>query len=244
MDTENREGPETLPEGGQTFQHPTGHPLDWLKSALERPNLLSKSREGALVRDGGAGRRSGPPEVRTDSREVSGLSRSGRSGCGIRRPVKGDAHPGQRGVSVPGLMNDPWEYEEPVPFSRAMVVDLCGAALLFVSGTASVGPRGETLHPGDFEAQATRMLNNVTGLLEASCAGWRDVVKTSFYLKSMKDYSSFSRIRLGFLKGLGVFPFPASTCIEAKLCREDLLCEMEAIAVVRRPLEPSSEVVP
>ena len=43
-----------------------------------------------------------------------------------------------------------------------------------------------------------------------------------------------SQIRTLFLTGTGVNPLPASTGIQARLCRSDLLVEIEGIAMVPR----------
>jgi enamine deaminase RidA (YjgF/YER057c/UK114 family) len=78
------------------------------------------------------------------------------------------------------------------------------------------------------------MFYNITGLLEAEGASWRDVVRTSFYLRDIdRDYREFNEERTAFYKELGLDPLPASTGIQAKLCRPELLVEGEAIALFR-----------
>lgn len=139
-----------------------------------------------------------------------------------------------RTMSAPEAMNEARDYEHPVPFSRGTRVDLPGFSLLFISGTASVGANGESLHEGDFPAQARRMFANVTALLRSEGAGWRSVVKTTFFLKDMGDYQVFARMRMELLREEGVEAFPSSTCVQATLCRPELLCEMEAIALLER----------
>ena len=47
-------------------------------------------------------------------------------------------------------MNEAYHYSKPSAFSRGMEVNIGSARLVFVSGTASVGPNGESLHVGDF----------------------------------------------------------------------------------------------
>ncbi len=112
-------------------------------------------------------------------------------------------------------------------------MDVRNSSLLCISGTASVGPAGESLHPGDFAAQAERMLRNVTALLAAAGATWQDVFKTTIYLKDMTFYGELAEIRARFFAGQGITLFPASTCVQAALCRPELLCEMEVLATVR-----------
>jgi enamine deaminase RidA (YjgF/YER057c/UK114 family) len=74
---------------------------------------------------------------------------------------------------------------------------------------------------------------NITALLASEGATWRDIVRTTCYLRDMdRDYEAFNEERTAFFKQLGVDPLPASTCIEARLCRPELLVEIEAIAMM------------
>jgi len=141
-------------------------------------------------------------------------------------------------ISAPEALNEAHQYERPSSFSRGMRLDLGGIAILLISGTASVGPNGETLHAGDFRAQARRMFQNVTALLAAEGATWHDVVRTTCYLRDIdRDYVVFNEERTAFYQQQGLDPLPASTGIQAKLCRPDLLVEMEAIAIFRSPAQ-------
>lgn len=110
-----------------------------------------------------------------------------------------------------------------------------GVEWLFVSGTASVGSRRETRHPGDFDAQARQTYRNMEGILKSQNFSVQDVVKWTIYLKRMDDYKEFNRIRDAFMKKHALYRNPpASTCVEARLCRDDLLIEMDAVAVRER----------
>jgi enamine deaminase RidA (YjgF/YER057c/UK114 family) len=104
---------------------------------------------------------------------------------------------------------------------------------LLISGTASVGANGETLYPGDFRAQLWRTYHNLTRLLENEGATWHDVVRTTCYLRDIeRDYKAFNEIRNEFFAALGLDPYPASTGIQARICRSDLLVEIEALAII------------
>ncbi len=98
-----------------------------------------------------------------------------------------------------------------------------------------MGPKGETLHPGDFRAQTKRTFANITALLRAEGATWKDVVRTTCYLRDIeRDYAVFNEERSAFYRQQGLDPLPASTGIQAILCRPDLLVEIEAIAMFKR----------
>ena len=136
-------------------------------------------------------------------------------------------------ISSPGALNEATSYPDPVPFSRGMRLDLPSFSLIVLSGTASVGPQGESLHPGDFAGQAGRMLQNVTALLVSEGAAWKDVFKTTIFLKDMVDYAEFAKIRMAHFREHDVTMLPASTCVQATLCRPEPLCEMEVMALLR-----------
>jgi enamine deaminase RidA (YjgF/YER057c/UK114 family) len=135
-------------------------------------------------------------------------------------------------MRAPEVLNEAYNYPEPSSFSRGMRVDIRGITILLISGTASVNEKGESVHEGDFKAQAWRTFRNITALLESEGATWHNVVRTTCYLKDMHDYSKFNDVRTQFYKEQCLNPLPVSTCIEAHLCRDELLVEIEAIAIL------------
>jgi 2-iminobutanoate/2-iminopropanoate deaminase len=140
----------------------------------------------------------------------------------------------KRAVTNHDVLNEAYTYAKPSSFSRGMRIDLGGLTVLLISGTASIDEHGKTVHVGDFRGQTRRTLRNITGLLESEGATWRDIVRTSCYLRDIdRDYETFNEERTAFYKEQGLNPLPASTGIEAKLCRPELLVEMEAIAMFR-----------
>jgi len=140
----------------------------------------------------------------------------------------------KRAITDLRVLNEAYQYDRPSSFSRGMRIDLNGLVVLLISGTASIDEYGQTAHVGDFRAQCRRMLYNITGLLRAEGATWDDVVRTTFYLRDIdRDYREFNEERTAFYKSLGLDPLPASTGIQAKLCRPELLVEGEAIVIFR-----------
>jgi enamine deaminase RidA (YjgF/YER057c/UK114 family) len=138
-----------------------------------------------------------------------------------------------RSLHVPAAMCEAYHYPKPSAFSRGMEVDLGAVTMVFVSGTASVGPDGSTLHRGNFKAQARRAFENARSVLASAGADWHDVVKATFYLTAIgAHYAAFNEVRSAFYREMGLIVYPASTCVEAALCREDLLVEMELVAIV------------
>jgi len=137
-------------------------------------------------------------------------------------------------ITAPDVLNEASEYGS--AFTRGLRVELPGGITqLLFSGTASVGASGETLYPGDFRAQLWRTYHNLTRLLESEGANWNDMVRTTCYLRDIeRDYADFNAVRNEFYRALGLNPFPASTAIQARICRSDLLVEIEAIAILVR----------
>lgn len=140
-------------------------------------------------------------------------------------------------IRAPSVLNEAPDYH-PVScsFSRGQCLDLGVARLLFISGTASVDEQGRTAHAGDFRAQCWRTYRNITALLRSEGAEWSDVVRCTCYLRDIeRDYEEFNRVRTTFFRWLGLNPLPASVAVQARLCRPDLLVEIDAIAAVKPP---------
>ncbi len=142
----------------------------------------------------------------------------------------------KKAMSAPNALNEAYQYQKPSSFSRGMRLDIKGITILMISGTASVGEKGETVHPGDFGAQTRRAYQNVTDLLKSEGATWKDVVRTTCYLRDIeRDYEQFNLIRTKFFEEQGLEVLPASTGIQAILCWPSLLFEMEAMAIFETP---------
>jgi 2-iminobutanoate/2-iminopropanoate deaminase len=137
-------------------------------------------------------------------------------------------------ISAPEVLNEAYDYQKPSSFSRGLRLEFGNIGVLLISGTASIGTNGETLHVGDLRAQTQRTFENITGLLRSEGATWKDIVRTTCYLRDIdRDYAAFNEERTAFYAAQGLDLLPASTGIEAKLCRPDLLVEIEAIAIFR-----------
>jgi len=138
----------------------------------------------------------------------------------------------KRAIEAKSVLNEAYDYPRPSSFSRGMRLDIKGVTILLISGTASIDENGESVHIGDFGKQTLRTYRNITTLLSAEGATWKDVVRTTCYLRDIeRDYAEFNELRTQFFKEQGLNPLPASTGIQAILCRPELLIEMEAMAI-------------
>jgi 2-iminobutanoate/2-iminopropanoate deaminase len=148
----------------------------------------------------------------------------------------------KRAVTNHSILNEAFAYAKPSSFSRGMRIDLNGITILLISGTASIDECGVSIHVGDFRAQMRRTLLNITGLLESEGCTWKDIVRTTCYLRDIeRDYDAFNEERTAFYKEQSLDPLPASTGIQAILCRPELLIEIEAIAMFRTEKAVSKE---
>jgi enamine deaminase RidA (YjgF/YER057c/UK114 family) len=145
--------------------------------------------------------------------------------CLAVHAVKAGRPPVRRVMTSPTL-NEAGEYG--ADFVRGMRVVEANKVALHVSGTASIDEHGRTAHVGDCEAQADRMLVNIAALLQRQGAGFGDVVSAITYLKRPADAP---RLREK-LRAAGFEGFPHAL-VAAPICRTDLLCETEALAVMR-----------
>lgn len=142
------------------------------------------------------------------------------------RPLAG------RELSIERLRN-PLQNEAPEygsSFSRGLSVatDLCRYFL--VSGTASIDEEGNTVHPGDFDCQTRRTLDNIESLLASGGAVFDDICQATAFVKNPEDVERLRRIL--DLRGLENLPL---VCTIEDVCREDLLVELDATAVIARP---------
>jgi 2-iminobutanoate/2-iminopropanoate deaminase len=144
----------------------------------------------------------------------------------------------KRAITNHEVLNEAFHYAKPSSFARGMRLDIGNVVILLISGTASIDENGETVHIGNFRAQMRRTLKNITALLAAEGATWKDIVRTTCYLRDIdRDYAEFNEERTAFFEEQGLDPLPASTGIQAKLCRPELLVEIEAIAMFKKVVQ-------
>lgn len=108
------------------------------------------------------------------------------------------------------------------PYSQAIVV----ANLVYTSGQIPINPSTGLVDSADVEAQARQALENLKHVLEAAGSNLSDVVKTTVFLKDMKDFQKVNMIYAEYFTE----PFPARSCVEVARLPKDVLIEIEAVA--------------
>jgi len=116
-------------------------------------------------------------------------------------------------------------------FSRAVEVVMPDLRRLLVSGTASVGAEGRTVHVGEVAAQIARTCEVVAAILESRGMDWGDVTRATAYVRRPEDESVFAQFRAAH--GLSELPVIVA---QAVVCRPDLLFELEVDAVRASPV--------
>lgn len=111
-------------------------------------------------------------------------------------------------------------------FSRAVEVRLPSYRRLYVSGTASIHPNGETAHVGDVDAQVELTMRVVDAIMDQSGYRWSDINRAIGYFKRTADVAAWDR----WCARHGVIDLPI-VIVQADICRDDLLFEIEVDAI-------------
>ncbi len=125
-------------------------------------------------------------------------------------------------------LNEAWSYG--ADFSRGLRLTEANKVMLYISGTASIDEAGRSAHMDDFEAQADRMLDNISALLAQQGASFENLVSGVAYVTNPSD----APVLRSIFHQRGFDGFPCAL-VEAPLCRPELLCEAEAVAMLPLP---------
>lgn len=112
-------------------------------------------------------------------------------------------------------------------FSRGMAVSLESAKYVFISGTASIDEAGVSVYRNDIERQIIRTLENVQTLLGVEHSELKDICQATAFVKHGEHLPIFHSIA----KQMGL-DTSGIVCLEADVCRDELLFELDAAAVM------------
>lgn len=113
------------------------------------------------------------------------------------------------------------------PYSQAKVSD-AGAQFVFSSGQIPINPENGEIVSGGIREQAEQSIKNVGEILKAAGADYESVIKTTCFLADMEDFSEFNSVYEKFFTSK-----PARSCVAVKTLPKNVLCEVEAIAVIK-----------
>jgi 2-iminobutanoate/2-iminopropanoate deaminase len=110
------------------------------------------------------------------------------------------------------------------PYSQAVV----SQGFAFLSGQIPLDPATGQMVEGDIAAQTARVLDNLSGVLEACGSSLGAVVKTTVYLKDMGDFARMNEVYARY------FPedSPARATVEAARLPRDARVEIDCIAAL------------
>lgn len=112
------------------------------------------------------------------------------------------------------------------PYSQA----ISEGPLLFTSGQLPIDPATGELRNSDIVSAARQVLLNLRAVLIAGGADMNTVIKTTVFLKDMRDFQAFNGVYAEFFKE----PFPARSCVQVAALPKDGLVEIEAVAARKR----------
>jgi 2-iminobutanoate/2-iminopropanoate deaminase len=76
------------------------------------------------------------------------------------------------------------------PYSQAVTA----GDLVFTSGQIPLDPRTQQLVEGDVRAQAERVMENLSAVLEAAGVGFENVVKATIFLVDLADFATVNEV--------------------------------------------------
>jgi len=111
------------------------------------------------------------------------------------------------------------------PYTQAIRV----GDMLFTSGQVALDPATGALVSGGIVEQSTRVLDNLKAVLAAAGLDMSHVVKTTVFLKDMKDFAAMNEIYATYFAPQGVVA-PARSTVQVAALPKDALVEIECIA--------------
>jgi reactive intermediate/imine deaminase len=118
----------------------------------------------------------------------------------------------------------------PRPFGYSHIAEVSGGRTIYISGQVALDQSGALIGPDDLRAQTQQVFTNLKAALAAVGADFSAVVKLTYFLLDISQIQIVREVRDQFVNTQQP---PASSAVEVRrLFRDDLLIEIEAIAVV------------
>ncbi len=109
------------------------------------------------------------------------------------------------------------------PYSQAVIAN----GFIFVSGQIAIDPATQQLSTGNTAEQTRQVLKNLSAVLESVGSNLNAVVKTTVFLKDLKDFDVMNQTYAEFFAETK----PARATVEVARLPKDVSVEIEAIAV-------------
>ncbi len=110
------------------------------------------------------------------------------------------------------------------------IAEVTGGKIVYISGQIALDPSGNLVGADDLRAQTEQVFANLKLALEAVGADFRHVAKFTFFVVDASQMQAIRDVRDRYIDTANP---PASSAFEVRrLVRDDLLIEVEAVAVV------------
>jgi 2-iminobutanoate/2-iminopropanoate deaminase len=110
------------------------------------------------------------------------------------------------------------------PYSQAVKV----GSFVHTAGQIAINPETSQVVEGDVTAQAEQVMKNLQAVLAAAGTGFENVVKTTIFLRYMKDFSAVNEVYGKFFSD----GKPARSTVAVSALPLQALLEIEVVALV------------
>ena len=110
------------------------------------------------------------------------------------------------------------------PYSQAVKV----GSFVHLAGQGGLDPDTNKMVTGGVKAQAEQTMKNLQAVLEAAGTGFENVVKTTIFLRYIKDFAAVNEIYAGFFGDQR----PARSTVAVSALPLSALVEIEMVALV------------
>ena len=108
------------------------------------------------------------------------------------------------------------------PYSQAVEA----GGMIYTSGQIAINPESGEIETSDIKGQTTRVMKNLTAVLEAAGSSCAKAVKTTCFLADINDFAEFNEVYGEYFSSK-----PARSCVAVKSLPKGALVEVEVIAV-------------
>ena len=116
---------------------------------------------------------------------------------------------------------------EPIgPYSQAVRIRDENPYFIYTSGQIPINPQTGNIVEGGIKEQTGQVINNLSEILKSAGSCFRNVFKTTVFLKSMNDFAAMNEI---YAETFGESK-PARSTVEVARLPKDVLVEIEVIA--------------
>lgn len=110
------------------------------------------------------------------------------------------------------------------PYSQAIL----SGNMLFTSGQIPVNPATGEVEGDDITAQAEQVMKNLGAVLAEAGTSFDNIIKTTCFIADMGDFAAFNEVYAKYITTA-----PARSCVAVKALPKAVLCEVEAVAIVK-----------